>query len=255
MNIFEIFKFLPKPAVFVLPVALAFFTFAFFSFFKKGTSKKKGVAKENVSLAAAFKEPPPPKKKNFENLLLILTILLLLLSLPLALLLVSKKQEIRMKAEVSDEITPTPTEELSPTPEELSPSPTPWSDEISPTPSEGLSPTPSLSQCDNIKIYDEDWLEIERDELPNLKAGQTIRITVSGDPAIFDKGRIRINTMTWSSENETSSTKPDSPGEFYIECQVEVVSKKATVCGISANLDDTFKIEAELHDKNADQWR
>lgn len=237
MNIFQIFKFLPKTALFVFPIALAFFTFAVFSFFKKRKTGEKETPRSDVSLADAFKETPPPKKKNLENLLLILTILLLLLSLPLALLLVSQGKAIRMKAEVSDEITPTPTEELSP------------------TPPEELSPTLTPSQCDNIKVYDENWLEIEKDELPNLQVGQIIRLAVSGDPTIFDKGRIRINTMTWSPENETSSTKPDREGEFYIECQVDVVSQKATICGISANLDDTFKIEAELHDKNADQWR
>lgn len=230
MSIFEFLKFLPKAALLFLPITLLFFGFAIFSLFKKGSQKEKKEEETEpmVSLRESFEPTPPPKKKRAENLLLILTIILLILSLPLAMLLVEQKQEIRMKAEVGDEITPTPTEAVTPIPP---------------------------SQCDKIKIYYDNWEEVVLGELPKLQAGQTLRIAVKGDPDTFDKGRIRINSMEWKPENETSEQNQYSPGEFYIECEVGTAGEKATICGISTTAEDVFKIEAELHDKKTGQWR
>ena len=234
MDVFSFLKFIPKPALLILPIATGFLVFVIFTIFNR--SKKTAAPKDKVQpatvLADAFKEAPPTKKNSSQNLLLIITILFLVLSLPLAILLVKQKKEIRMKAAENEVESPTPTS----SPNEIA--------------------TSSTHQCDNIQIYqgNENWPPIEQEELSNLQIGEIIRIAVKGDPNTFDKGRIRINSMEWTSESETTTQKPDSPGEFYIECEVGITEEKATICGINASFSESFKIEAELHDKNNDQW-
>ena len=235
MDVFSFLKFIPKPALLILPLATGFLAFVIFTILKKSkkTAEPKDGIQPTTALADASKETPPAKKSSFQNLLLILTILLLVLSLPLAILLVKQKKDIRMKAAENE------VENLAPTS----------------SPNEII--TSSTQQCDNIQIYqgDENWLPIEQEGLSNLQVGEIIRIAVKGDLDTFDKGRIRINSMEWTSENETTTQKPDSLGEFYIECEVGIAEEKATICGINANPDESFKFEAELHDKNNGQWR
>lgn len=227
MDFLESLKFAPKVAVFLLPPALALLAFAFFRLLKK---QKKEEPEPIVFPLAEEGAPPPPRKGRPQNFLLILTTFLLLTSLPMAVFLVKQRQEIRMRAE---EVVLHPT----PTPEEL-------------------TPTPPIPQCKRIKIYDQEWVEIPYDRLSSLVPEQVIKITVCGErEGNFDKGRIRINRMEWTSENETTEQKPDSPGEFFIECEVGVTDEKATICGIGASPEDEFKIEGEVHDAITKEWR
>lgn len=236
MAIFEFLKFIPKPAIFFLLLTSVFFVFGIFSLFKRKLKLKQ--ERPAAPPLTTTETPSSPKKNNLGNLLLILTIIFLLLSFPLALVLVEQRQEIGMKAKTSEE------QSIASTTKEVIPTPT-WVANVTPT-----------SRCNDIKAYKGDtwWTQIEKEELPNLTTGETIRIAVKGDPNTFDKGRIRINSMEWTPENETTSQKPNSAGEFYIECEVGIAQEKATICGISANPDDSFKIEAELHDKKTGQW-
>lgn len=134
--------------------------------------------------------------------------------------------------------------------EVLSPTPTP------PSLSEEPTPTPLISQCERIKVYDQDWVEISYENLSQLSPEQMIKITVrEEEDGNFDKGRIRINNIGWGPEDETTNQKPESPGEFYIECEIGMVDGKATACGISVTLEDEFKIEGEVHDAITNEWR
>lgn len=228
MNILEFLKFLPKPAIFLLSITLIFLAFAIFSFLKS-RAKKEGIQPESPSLTPA-ETLSSPKKTIPENLLLILTILLLLLSMPLAVLLVGQRQEISNRAKEQ---------------EERFQEPTPYKEQVSP-------PSPF---CGRIKIYDEEWAEIPYESLSHLSFEEIIRIAVQSEKeGEYDKGRIRINSMEWKPENEIASQKPDSPGEFYLECKVEVADGRTTICGIGATPEDEFKIEAEVHDAIADEW-
>ncbi|MFQ5722790.1 MAG: hypothetical protein ACE5GI_09900, partial [Candidatus Aminicenantales bacterium] len=124
-----------------------------------------------------------------------------------------------------------------------------------------LSPTPSLSPpsdagCQAIQIYlaDPEWTLVKKEALSQLSPGQTVRIAIQGDPVTSDKARIRINQTPWTKENETTNQKPGSPGEFYIECQINTTGGKATLCGIEATEKDLFTIEGELHNQQTGQW-
>ena len=234
MDVFEFLKFAPKIALFILPLAIAFLSWVVFKFFKSQKKKEEQprlavspLAPAESSTHSSSSSTPPPASAHQRPLLLILTTLFFLLSLPLAILLVKQKQEkqdIRMKAAENQEPTPT---------------------------------IPTLTpQCSRIKIYDQNWEEIAYENLSQLLPEQTIRISVRGEgEKDFDKGRIRINNIGWVPENETIDQKPDSPGEFYIECQVEIMGEKAIICGISADLENEFKIEGEVHDAVTNEWR
>lgn len=388
MAIFEFLKLVPKAALVFLPLTLALLIFASFKLFGKKEEEAEPASPLPIPTTSTEESQAPAKKGLRENFFLIFTTLLLLLSLPLALVVVKQKQDIRNKAQEEDCVsnpslhegrclispgetcqwdigcwcttgvcagdsctygvakqkkfdacpnqncgpgefkgktcqehdsvcfneqcgkkdnqpcpsgyicytgvsscpagttppgqvedqdcildgvngrccyrpgeggdpnpTPTPTsppDEVTPTPtpEELTPTPTAPPDEITPT------PTPVASQCQRIKIYDQSWIEISYEALSQLLPGTTVRITVKGEESgTFDKGRIRINSMAWTSENETTNQKPDSPGEFYLECLIGETQGKATLCGTGATEDDQFKIEAEVHDVIQDEWR
>jgi len=240
MNVFEFLKFAPKAALFLLPLVLAILTFAIFSRFKK--QKKEAVQSDVHSLTPTEDSSLPsfaPSSPSRSSALLILTSLLLVLSLPLTLLLLKQQKEIRMKAEENTESTPSPTL--------LSEEPTFASKES--------TSAFSTSQCERIRIYNEDWIEIPHDQLSSLPLGAMIRIAVREEKkGNFDKGRIRVNNIEWTAENETADQKPDSPSEFYIECQVDRAGDKSTICGIIATLKDEFKIEGEVHDAITNEW-
>lgn len=362
MNVFEFLKFAPKIALVILPLALTLLVFAILSLFKK--QKKGGQAVPDASSPLSPTPPPKTSPSSRRSILMILTILFLLLSLPLALLLVNQKQEIRMKAEVPEEtLLPEtnhpscggldgsdfakpgdivsltaqpsgdnldsvefwliseanieqygsycPTDQWAPDvwtmidrdidgndgwsakwnstnyPEDRyfisvnvnslygeekwwctgnpegpcnqdpqgksCPDCSKW---ITLTTSEEATPTSTPSGELRIKIYDQNWIEIAYENLSQLTPEQTIKISVQGKEAgNFDKGRIRINNSEWTLENETTDHKPDSPGEFYVECQVDKTEGRATLCGIEATLEDEFKIEGEVHDAVIGEWR
>lgn len=242
MNVFEFLKFAPKAALFLLPLVLAILTFAIFSRFKK--QKKEAVQSDVHSLTPtedSFLPSFAPPSPSRSSALLILTSLLLVLSLPLTLLLLKQQKEmkIKMRAEENTKSAPSPTL--------LSEEPTFVSKEST---SAFLTP-----QCERIRIYDEDWIKIPHHQLSSLPLEAMIRIAVREEKeGNFDKGRIRVNNIEWTSENETTDQKPDSPGEFYIECQVDKAGDKSTICGIIATLKDEFKIEGEVHDAVTNEW-
>ena len=224
MDVFEFLKFAPKIALFILPLAIVFLSWVVFKFFKSQKKKEEQprlavspLAPAETSTPPSSSSTPPPAPAHQGPLLLILTTLFLLLSLPLAILLVKQKQE---KQDIR------------------------------------MKAAPLTPQCSRIKIYDQNWDEIAYENLSQLLPEQTIRISVRGEgEKDFDKGRIRINNIGWMPENETIDQKPDSPGEFYIECQVEIMGEKAIICGISADLENEFKIEGEIHDAVTNEWR
>jgi len=119
--------------------------------------------------------------------------------------------------------TPTPTVTLTPTPTvTLTPTPTP-------------TPIPYSCECNAITLYDQNWTEIQPTD---IVAGQTIYIAVSGSSGYpeyeFDKGRIRVNKLTWDNYDETTQQVPGHPNQFYITYL------------IPAN-GGTFTIEGEIH--------
>jgi len=96
---------------------------------------------------------------------------------------------------------------------------------------------PGLSaRCLNVQAYDTDWNKIT--DLSTLKAGDTVRFTVSGTTTSgnIDKARFRINTPTWRT---AVTTKRPGTNEFYDEYTIPE--------GIT-----TFTINAQLHHTNPD---
>lgn len=250
MDVFEFLKFVPWPVVFFLFVVTAVLGTLIFSFLKKRSKAGEEKPSGAVSPLASQEQVPLPettplsKKVVSENFLLILTILLLISSVPLAIWLIKQRKEVG-KTKTREDLS-----KIS-----LSPAPT-ITPETKMTPSSNKLPSLSESVCKRIKIYDEAWVEIPYEELSQLSFGKTIRIAVkAGEEGKYDKGRIRINSMEWTPENETTSQKPDSPGEFYIECEVGTINEKATICGISATPKNEFKIEAEVHNTITNEWR
>jgi len=233
MDIFSFLKFIPKAALFLFPLALGFLIFAFLNLFKR---RKKETQSEPTASPLAVAEGLPaqptgskPARSHFPWLT-ILAIVFLLLSLPLAIILVKQHNEITMRAE-EKKLTPTPN-----------------------FPSKELTPT-LMPQCQRIKIYDQDWKEISYQELSQLSLGQLVKIVVKSDrEGEFDKGRIRINNLEWTGQNETFNQKPDSVNEFYLECEIGMINGKATLCGVEATLANEFRIEGEVHGAINNEW-
>lgn len=267
MTIFEFFSFIPKPAIFIMPLVILFLGFAFFSLFKR---KQEQAVKEEMpsttspltSAQAAPSPPiktPSPAKPFFQNLLLILSIVLLVFSLPLAFTLIRKKKatpELQApKEQLSQaEISPSPT--LSLLPEESEATSASFSEPRMSALTEELPATfKPAPPCQRIKIYDEQWQSILYANLSHLSLEQVIRIAVIGqEQEEYDKARIRINSMAWLPENETTKRKPDSPQEFYLECEAGMADGRTTLCGIAADDNDQFKIEAEIYNSATGQW-
>jgi hypothetical protein len=115
------------------------------------------------------------------------------------------------------------------------------------------SPTPTpapVAQCLNIKAYSvgvvsdpSSWVLLTTTQLQNLQPGQTIYITVLGsvqNGAAIDKARIRVNSTSWTTANETTSLKPSSQ-EYYISYTIPT--------GVNS-----FVFDAEVHDQATNLW-
>jgi len=87
-----------------------------------------------------------------------------------------------------------------------------------------------------IKIYNEEWQELNDDELRNLKPGEKIIIGVEkvSVPDI-DMARIKVNQDNWDQKSITQSFNPEK-NVFFKEYQL-------------ATTDSFLKIEAQLHSK------
>lgn len=102
-------------------------------------------------------------------------------------------------------------------------------------PNASSSPSPSaspLAQCTNVKLYQvtgdtslpASWSEIAVDARSNLKAGDVIYISTMGSAsgtAQVTRARIRVNSTSWTANNETVLKKPKAVStevadEYYI---------------------------------------
>lgn len=72
-----------------------------------------------------------------------------------------------------------------------------------------------VSQCQDIKIYDEDFNQISTEE---VRASETVFFAVSGTttgPSGISKARFRVNSGEW-----IETTQRRTEGEFYLEYQI-----------------------------------
>ncbi len=112
------------------------------------------------------------------------------------------------------------------------------------------SPSPS-AQCTNVRLYQvigdvtvaTNWQLLTATQLTALRPGDIIYATTLGTTTggTFDRARIRVNSSTWTTANETTNKKPGSD-EFYI---IYTIPSDGTV---------TFTFEAEIHEVGADKW-
>ena len=113
------------------------------------------------------------------------------------------------------------------------PTPTP------PTPTPTPTPTDEIyCSCLEIQAFDTEWNELTSTELSNLKAGNTVRFTVSGttNSGNIDKARFRINSPTW--RTVVVAKKPGT-NKFYDEYTIPE--------GVTG-----FTINAQLHHTSSD---
>lgn len=113
-----------------------------------------------------------------------------------------------------------------------SPAPTPpGSPGPSPTPGTSATPAPG-AQCTNVKVYQVtgavtdpgSWVQLGSAEMSGLEAGDVVYISVVGSTDTsstqITRGRIRVNTTTWTPSNETPLLKPKGnfpeADEYYI---------------------------------------
>lgn len=151
-----------------------------------------------------------------------------------------------------EESTPSPSPTASPTASpENSPTASPTaspSSSASPTASAIASPTASAigtpittvsARCSEIKVYDEEWIQLSSEELSQLSSGDIIRLSVIGetDSGSFDKARFTVNGI------QRAEVKQQKPGttEFYDE----YVIPEETV---------DFEVDAEVHHVELNQW-
>jgi hypothetical protein len=102
------------------------------------------------------------------------------------------------------------------------------------------TPTPGVglrASCLLIRIFDADWNDITS-QLSSLKAGDTIRFTVSGTTSSgnIDKARFRINSPTW--RTDVVAKRPGT-NDFYDEYTIPE--------GVTS-----FTINAQLHHTSSD---
>lgn len=110
----------------------------------------------------------------------------------------------------------------------------------SPTPTPSPSPTPTAGgQCTAVKAYDTTWNLLTSSDLAKLKAGDTIRLTVTGTATQgeFDAARFTIN----GSPKPQVTTKRQNTNDFYYEYTIPD--------GVT-----DFEIKGELHHAELDLW-
>ncbi len=117
------------------------------------------------------------------------------------------------------------------------PGPTPTDTAPTPTaPSETLPP--EVAQCRAITIYDTQWNVLTPAQLTALKAGDVIRVSVSGNPdAAFDQARFVINGTTQAA---VTQKKPNTQ-EFYDEYTIPAEGS-------------AFSVNAQLHHVTLNIW-
>ncbi|MEK7526058.1 MAG: hypothetical protein AAB546_01105 [Patescibacteria group bacterium] len=116
--------------------------------------------------------------------------------------------------------------------------PTPTDTAATPTPTATPTLPPEIAQCRAITIYDTEWNILTAADLATLKAGDVIRVSVSGNPdAAFDQARFIINGTT---RDAVTQKKPNTQ-EFYDEYTIPT---DAT----------TFSVSAQLHHVTLDIW-
>lgn len=98
--------------------------------------------------------------------------------------------------------------------------------------------TVSVVTSDGIKLFSQDWKEIDAASLQNRGTNETIYITIATIQDIpIDKARIRINSSEWTPTDETTRLKDNY---FYREYRLPKDQY-------------TLNIEAQLHSKS-DGW-
>lgn len=117
---------------------------------------------------------------------------------------------------------------VEPTPAPTPPPPPPGEEE----------PPPTTAECKNIKAYDANFTQLSATQLAQLKPGDSVRFAVSGTTSSgsFDQARFRVNDGAWQ-----QTTTKNSFGEFFIVFTVP--------SGVT-----TFKVEAEVHHADLNQW-
>jgi hypothetical protein len=102
------------------------------------------------------------------------------------------------------------------------------------------TPTPeTTTQCEAVKIFNTSWEEIDSQDLPNLKPGDTVYLSVTGIAASgnFDKAQFTVN----GTQRPEVSTKQEGTDRYYDEYTLP--------SGISS-----FNISAKIHHAQLDQW-
>ena len=117
-------------------------------------------------------------------------------------------------------------------------------------------PPPGFSaQCDAVSVYavngditnPASWTLLTNSQLQSLQVGNTVYITTRGTVTNgqITKARIRVNSSTWTTGNETSSIKPKAnstdPDEYYVAYTIPAGTT-------------TFTFESEVYESTQNKW-